>query len=221
MFTPELLNDGSLEKYVRHLSSGESLFKQGEHGNSMFLIVEGLVKVFNKNTQNSIERMVGICCAGEVIGEKAILTTKPYRRNLSAEAKTACTLLELDNTNIQAVISKTTEFHMKLMRIMASRLDEANEYVQILQRNDPMDRLSNYLVSFHNAHKKKGIPISQITWTEKDIRFGANVDKVFAEDCVKLLLQKKILMNSKDGFYLADEEALMKYVPTLRERVAA
>lgn len=221
MLPPELLNDASLEKLIRHLSSGDYVFQEGEHGNSMFLIVEGLVKVMSKNSVTNVERLVGICGPGEVLGEKAILETKPYRRNLTSQAKNSCTLLELDNSNVQILSSKDSNFHKKLMKIMAGRLDEANEYISVLTRTDPMERLCYYLTSFHAAHKKKGIPLSEITWTEKEIRFGANLDKDFAEDCIKLLLSKKILVNSKTGIYLTDEDELIKYLPTMRERIAA
>src|SRR4051812_1847094 len=91
MLNKSNLNDAALNKFVREINSGDYLFKQAQRGNTMYVIVDGLVKVFFKAM--SVDRLVGLATTGEVIGEKAILSEKPYKRDFSAQAKTNCTLL--------------------------------------------------------------------------------------------------------------------------------
>jgi NTE family protein/lysophospholipid hydrolase len=70
---PELLSDLESELEMSALYGGEILFRQGEPGDSLCLVINGRVRVFVRNDQGE-ERAVAELGAGEVIGEIAVVT---------------------------------------------------------------------------------------------------------------------------------------------------
>lgn len=57
---------------------------------------------------------------GEIVGEMAVISQRP--RSATATAKTACTVLSLNGTELQAAIAKMPEFALMLMSVMFDRL---------------------------------------------------------------------------------------------------
>jgi len=57
---------------------------------------------------------------GEIVGEMAVISERP--RSATATAKTACTVLSLDNAELQGALAKTPEFALMLMSVMFDRL---------------------------------------------------------------------------------------------------
>lgn len=219
MFNSDQLNDALFNKFVREIGAGDYIFKQGQRGNTMFVLVEGVVTVFFKNL--NVDHLVGLAGSGEVIGEKAILSPKPYKRDFSAQAKTNCTLLEFDAQTVRTLSTKIPDFHAKILGLVADRLDKANQLISILQMNDPLERIARYMIYFQKHFASKAGARNEVSMTAQEIRFAVNVDKVFAQEVLKALVQKKILLQGRSGVILTDEDALLEYLPTLRDRVAA
>ena len=67
---------------------GDTLFRQGDVGDSLFVVARGAVQVLRKLGDE--ERVVGVLGKGDLIGEMALLTGEP--RNATARAKTPVTL---------------------------------------------------------------------------------------------------------------------------------
>lgn len=57
------------------LNSGEALFRQGDPGDSLYLIVSGRVRILVSTSSN--ERAVGELGAGEIVGEMGLLCDEP------------------------------------------------------------------------------------------------------------------------------------------------
>ena len=58
----------------RRLADGESLFRQGEIGHSMFIVVNGRLQMVLEADDGEGERVIGEVVAGETVGEFALLT---------------------------------------------------------------------------------------------------------------------------------------------------
>lgn len=77
--------------------SGELIIRQGDLGNSMYIVADGRVRIFDRNHELSI---LG---NRAVFGELAALDPEP--RAASAEALDDCTLLRVDGESLYELMS--------------------------------------------------------------------------------------------------------------------
>jgi len=213
------LNDQLLAKLVKTISIGEYLFKQGDMGNTMFIIVSGAVLLFRK-THNA-ERLVGTAGAGEMLGEKAILRSTPYRRSLTAQAKEETTLLEFDTKDLKIIQARMPDFTNRMLEMLTERLDEANELISILQSTDDIDRFVNYLLFFCHHHSNKTNEGIEIGITTTDIQHAINMDGDLVGTLIDELVAREVLKTKKKGFIIPDENALLDQITQLKQVLAA
>jgi CRP/FNR family cyclic AMP-dependent transcriptional regulator len=219
MIKPINPDDPLLKKFLRRCSLGDYLFRQGDAGNTMFIILEGVVLLFHR--ERNLERLVGTLGSGEMVGEKAILNRGPYRHNFTAQAKSEATVLEFDAENFKVLQTKIPEFSMMMLRVLSTRLDESNEMVFILQSVDEVDRVVKYLAFFCHHHSKKVPEGMEIVLSAIDIQHAVNVDEDKIKEILAELTTQKILVKRKDGYIISDENALLDQISYLKERTAA
>jgi SulP family sulfate permease len=145
MNTDELLNDlieddeavATIVKYFKKetISEGEVLFKQGDTGNSLYLILGGAISiVINLPDGHSVT--VRTMRAGSILGEMAVYTGAP--RTASAVARRDSVLFKLSTKDYQSlVLSHPSEAHLFstcIIKIMAERLARSNKSVLALAR---------------------------------------------------------------------------------------
>jgi CRP/FNR family cyclic AMP-dependent transcriptional regulator len=213
------LNDSFLAKFVRRFSREEFLFHQGDTGNSMYVIVEGTIVLLAKSQKT--ERLVGTLGAGEVLGEKAILTSAGYKRTFSAQAKTETILLEIDSQNLKLIQAKIPDFTIKILKIISERLDKANNLINILRFTDETERLVQYILYFCKYNFKKTPEGVELALTTDDIHHAVNLEEDFVGKCLEELCRSKILVKRNNGYIVSDENALVQFTGTLKERIAA
>ena len=130
MFKAEQLTDQLLKRFAMEVPKGQYLFKQGEKGNTMFIIVQGSVDFFHKTLQN--ERKVSTLGEGEIFGERALISPTPFKRGFSALAQTDVTVLSFDHQALKMIQTKMPDFVTKLLGLVIQRLERSNQMVSIL-----------------------------------------------------------------------------------------
>jgi len=104
-----------------NLKRGEALFKQGDPGDSLCVLISGrLIAAVEDN--EGIERMVGEVTQGELVGEMSILTGDP--RSASVYALRDSLLALFSNETIQQIITKYPQVMMYTARTIISRLSK-------------------------------------------------------------------------------------------------
>lgn len=98
---------------------GAILFAEGDAGDSMFAIVEGKVEV------RVGERVVEVVGAGGIIGEMALIDTRP--RSGSAVVIEQSRIVRVDEKLFVFLVQEHPTFALSVMRVMAERLRRANE----------------------------------------------------------------------------------------------
>lgn len=114
------------EKIFKDCRKGETIFKEGDPGSSLFVNIFGdiqLVKVSEKGVDQAV---IMDLPAGTVFGEIAMLTNR--HRNLTARAtSTKVVVMEFTNSFIDKLIpSVQTKFHKQLLLVLAKNLDTMN-----------------------------------------------------------------------------------------------
>ncbi len=108
---------------IKKLKAGTQIFIEGSSDKTMFIIVEGRVKLYATRHGNEIEVLV--LQAHEFFGEIEMFHNKP--RSLSAKALTDVRLVYIKNRmQLDQFIGQTPAFSGKMVRLMGERLARAN-----------------------------------------------------------------------------------------------
>lgn len=106
------------------VKKGETLFKQGDDGDSMFILLSGEIDIIVNGIGS-----VHIMHAGEILGEIGLVKKVP--RTASAVINTDSVLLELYAETLHEVVKKQPRIGYIIMRnvakILADRLSQSNK----------------------------------------------------------------------------------------------
>ncbi|MFQ5772460.1 MAG: cyclic nucleotide-binding domain-containing protein, partial [bacterium] len=116
--TNELKELGTCMKQKRY-PKGEKLIKQGDAGNSMFILSEGLLHAFLSTNNNEPEVKVGQIIPGEFFGEMSLLTGEP--RSATIVAITDVVAHEITKDNMNALLTKRPEIAETISKVVAER----------------------------------------------------------------------------------------------------
>ena len=106
---------------VRLFSSGEYIFRKGEAGNAMYMVIEGEVDLLVGRV------VVETARPGAFLGEMALIL--PARRSASARARTDCRVFPIDAARFEALVRETPSFALDVMKALALRLRRTTEHV--------------------------------------------------------------------------------------------
>jgi CRP-like cAMP-binding protein/anti-anti-sigma regulatory factor len=107
---------------LRPLAAGEALFRQGEAGDSLFVVGRGTVSIRLPGSDGLPGKRVAAFGPGVVVGEMALLEGKP--RSADALADSDCELFELRRSDFDRLAQSTPVLAQQLLRTLACLLAE-------------------------------------------------------------------------------------------------
>ncbi|NND44395.1 MAG: cyclic nucleotide-binding domain-containing protein [Xanthomonadales bacterium] len=113
--------DGS-HGFVRY-SKGKEIFREGEPGDRMFVIVEGEVRLSINGQQLAVEY------PGGIVGEMSLI--EQADRSATASALTNCVLAPLDLAGFKNLVAREPQFAIQVMQVLSRRLRMANEVLNL------------------------------------------------------------------------------------------
>ncbi len=112
---------------VRRLAAGDTLFRVGEPGESLYVVRAGEIELFIKDTAG--QRIpLAIVGAGEVFGELALLDRSP--RTATAIALAEAELLELDRDDLLLLFGTSPSAALRLLAAMGRMTRKADELLR-------------------------------------------------------------------------------------------
>jgi CRP-like cAMP-binding protein len=217
MFKLDQIESPALKRFLVEIPAGQHLFKQNDRGNTFYIIMDGKVKLTHKVMQT--ETVVTTLGAGEIVGEKAVCVQGPYKRAFSAIAETDVKVLEIDSQSLKTMVAKLPDFSNKLLQVVVERLDKANQVLGILRLKSPVERVVQYLIFL--ASLQTGATAKEFSITADSLSESVNISKETAQQALDELIGEKIFTQKENLLILNDENALLQYMPTLKERLAA
>jgi len=103
---------------VRSVDAGTRLIEQGDGGQSLFIVREGIFDVHVRD-EFGVERIVNRLYPGDYLGEASLLTG--VARNAAVEAVTAATVYEIDKADFEPFLIARPEMVEMLAHTLASR----------------------------------------------------------------------------------------------------
>lgn len=111
-----------------HFVSGEYIFREGEHGNRLYLIVEGDVRI-SRNVPGSGEEALAVLKPGALFGEMAVFDRS--ERSTDAISNGGTVALTINRAEFEMLLDFNRELAYKVLwsvvRLLSSRLRQTND----------------------------------------------------------------------------------------------
>ncbi len=186
------------EKYVRTVGPGQVLFREGDPGREMFIIIDGEVEI-TKRTSRMTEKSLIVLRNGDIFGEMSLVEKKS--RSATATAVRASKLLVMNEALFLSMVRTNPDFAVRMITILSERIRRSNILIQDLmtsnRENQVLVGVVEYARKFGTQNFKGwtvGIP-QFADWAAKHLGFSREeVPGVIAS-----LVEKKHLSPSAGG----------------------
>jgi CRP/FNR family cyclic AMP-dependent transcriptional regulator len=125
------------------MERGDILFREGDRGDSLYVIADGKVKLGRTSTDGR-ENLVAILGPGEMFGELSLFDPGP--RTMTATAVAETTVLGFGNDALTRVLTGRPEVPKALLAALAKRLRRTNEHLADLVFTDVPGRVAKALL---------------------------------------------------------------------------
>ena len=125
------------------LARGESLFQEGDLGDSLYVVLRGKVKL-GRTSGDGRENLVAVLGPGEMFGELSLFDPGP--RSATATALVDSTLLGLNQEELSPWLATRPDVARALLRAIARRLRRTNDSMSDLVFSDVPGRVAKALL---------------------------------------------------------------------------
>jgi CRP/FNR family cyclic AMP-dependent transcriptional regulator len=178
------LDDASAAKLLASMSPvkvsrGSTLFKEGDAGDRLFVVVEGKLKLGTSSVDGR-ENLLSILGPGEMFGELSLFDPGP--RTATATAVTDSRLLSLANDQVIGWVTEYPQVSIQMLGRLAQRLRRTNEGLSDLVFSDVPGRVAKALIdlgSRFGVEKDDGLHVNHdLTQEELAQLVGASRETV-------------------------------------------
>jgi CRP-like cAMP-binding protein len=128
----------------RDLARGDYLFREGDPGDALHVVVEGKVKIC-RTSSDGRENVIAILGPGDLLGELSLFDAQP--RAASAVAVVDCSLATLSDAGFHSWLREHPRGAFGLLRALAVRLRQTNEAMADLVFTDVPGRIAKTLLN--------------------------------------------------------------------------
>ena len=136
----------------RRYRKGSYMFFEKEPGNTLFLIICGLVKIYKSDSSGRIKTLTYLK-EGDFFGEMAMLDEEV--RSASAQVMQDTHVLVLERANFHKEIMSNPLIALKVMKTLSSRLRVADKQLEDLTFRNLPGRVASTLLDLAEKHGEK------------------------------------------------------------------
>ena len=140
---------------VKQFEPGDLIFKEGEKGDLMYVLLEGAVELKMRVERGETVLKI-VDTPNDFFGEMALLDERP--RSASAVAVKTTKVLAVDGPTFESMILANGKFALKIIRVLAARIRRSNDQVSDLIETMPKERIARGMTDFAVHH---GEPIHE------------------------------------------------------------
>jgi CRP-like cAMP-binding protein len=172
-------------RFGKKIPAGTVLFHEGDHGEEMYILQSGKVKISKK--MRGVDKTLAMLEKGEFFGEMAILNDKP--RSATAEVVENGDMLVIDRKTFESLLRGNVEIAIRFIKRLAERLREADEQMESLMIKDSTSRLVTFLARKVKEQKSGG----EIAMNVDELAGMAGMEKGQARTILEKLANVKIV----------------------------
>ena len=122
------MKEGELGKLY---ADGEVIFKEGERGESLYVLQEGKVVILKKTPSETLT--IATLESGDIFGEMSLFDKLP--RSATATASGQARVLSVDKKKLFSTISRDPTLAFKILETMSQRIRRLNENISELKKS--------------------------------------------------------------------------------------
>jgi CRP/FNR family transcriptional regulator, cyclic AMP receptor protein len=134
---------------VKVYEPGDFIFKEGEKGDLMYVLLEGVVDLTMK-VEHGETVLKTVDTPNDFFGEMALLDERPRSASAVAEKKTK--VLAVDGPTFESMILTNGKFALKIIKVLAARIRVSNDQVSELIETMPKERIARGMTDFAVRH---------------------------------------------------------------------
>ncbi len=195
------------EAYGRELSPGETVFDEGDSGDNLYIIQAGEIELVREGLSG--HRVVARLGPGDFFGELSLVSGQ--RRTTRAVAVRRTRVLELDRATLESMCLAQPEIAFRLIRILVSRLVEAERRLASMGVDDLLRPVVRALVRSAEADPdadKSGKNAFRVPINLRGLSDQSGLSMLEAHRALHQLFDQKLLRLVDDALVVPDLEAL-------------
>ncbi|MFC3041403.1 Crp/Fnr family transcriptional regulator [Virgibacillus xinjiangensis] len=142
----------------RDYKKGETIFRDGEPLESLYIVHKGRVKIFQLFPSGK-EQLLRILEPGEFMGELALFTDQ--KLDSYAQAMEHTNICMIHKHDMQRLMSDYPSIAIKILEQFSNRLDQTEKLVGQLSAKDAEARTANYLLELAEGKEVVVLPMSK------------------------------------------------------------
>lgn len=193
------IDKNTYSRNVQTLGNHEIIFREGEAGRHMYVILEGSVEIRKRTGEKTTRTMITLN-KGDIFGEMAVVEGKG--RSATAIAASDCRMLRLDEEAFYDLVQKNPDFAVKMIKTLSSRLRSANVLVEEIMGSD-VDKqvfmgIGEYLKSMGDLPQGEQVAFSGpelCSWASRHL----GIPESQATEALHRLVEKRFLQQKTDA----------------------
>lgn len=198
------------KRFGRVYRAGETIFQEGEVGETMYIIQEGEVRIHKRVRDR--ETTLAVLKAGDFFGEMAIIDREP--RSASATAATDAKIIVLSKDIFESQIKTNPKIIMSILRKMSERLRQADRQIKTLLMRDNHSRVTGtllLLMSKHGSASEQGVMVDRKQTIDELVSMtGLPLEKV--EEVIDTLRRARIVEVQNNVLVIKSAESLERFM---------
>jgi CRP/FNR family transcriptional regulator, cyclic AMP receptor protein len=187
--------------YQRSLSPGELIFDEGDPGDQLYVIQSGEVELVRENPAR--ERVVARLGPGDFFGELGVVAGE--RRSVRAVAVNTTRLIALDRETLEAMCLEQPVIAIRMIRVLVSRLVEAERRLAALGIDDLMRPVVRSLIRLGVAESDSGLRVESKL---AEIANASGLSMLEVHRALHQLFDRKLVTLEDDVLHIPNCEAL-------------
>lgn len=145
------------EGEVGKFKKGENIYRKGDHSNSLFLILKGVVKTHTMDA-NAKELITGLYKADDFLGFTSFEDNFPYTETATAVEETE--VAAMSKTYVRDLLKKSQDVSLELMNLLTDNLSEVKEQLVKMAYSSVKKKTAHTILQFVEVmDKKPGAPL--------------------------------------------------------------
>lgn len=208
------LGEEVFEKYGKVYKNGEVICKEGDKGDSMYIIYEGAVKITKR--AHDKETTLAVLKEGDFFGEMAIIDKEPRSASAIAEGETK--IIELDESIFEEQIKSNPKIIMQILKKMSQRLREADRQIKTLLMRSNSSKVAGTLLLITSRYGKTrddGSIELDGTKVVKELNNMVNLPWEKIQNVLQMMSKARVLWKDGEKLIVRSEESLQKFMTYL------
>ena len=204
--------DDIISQYGKKYAAGDYIFREGEHGEVMYIIHKGKVNITKMTGEG--EKVLVTLSSGDFFGEMAIIDKAPRSAGAVAAEDTIC--IVLDEEVFEQQMQRNAKIVKKILKNMSARLRAMNEQLQMLTTKDYNMRVVNALL----MAVSKGGDNSSISLSSLVQQTGMDENRPKLDEILHAMAKARVITMDGDALTVSSASNIEKYKQYLEMKKA-